>query len=103
MGTNYYIKEKNPYPYCEKSFKKIHIGKDSYNYAFALHIIPEMKLNCLDDWKEYWKDKTIISEYNKEISSDEMLSIIINSKDLKRRMICIKNAKYCDYIMDEFC
>lgn len=65
MGTNYYLRvpkdrpeeyerfaartyrdNPEPLPYVE-----LHIGKSSYGWCFALHVIPELDLNSLQDWE----------------------------------------------------
>ena len=70
MGTNYYLNIKDDV---------LHIGKSSGGWCFSLHVIPELNINNLDDWKNKWKNKSIIkNEYGDKISKKEMLDIITN-------------------------
>jgi hypothetical protein len=78
MGTNYYWYEKPNCDCCGRGYEPIHIGKSSGGWCFSLHIVPEMNINTLEDWKFAWvKDGSWIEdEYNKIISPFEMRSII---------------------------
>ncbi len=74
MSTNYYARSEYPLP-CE-----VHIGKSNMGWAFALHVIPELKIDSLDVWKEIWARPgvSIFDEYGREVTPDEMLSTIVN-------------------------
>lgn len=76
MGTNYYIESEPDCPTCGRPFEQMHIGKSSAGWCFSLHVIPELGLNGLEDWKKYWKGKTIRNEYGGEITEEQMVSII---------------------------
>ena len=69
MGTNYY---------WHKDGAKLHIGKSSGGWAFALHVYPELDINSLDDWKDFIHSGEIYDEYNDYVTPTEMLDIIIN-------------------------
>lgn len=75
MGTNYYIKL-DICPACNMPKEELHIGKSSAGWCFALHIIPEREINDLDDWFPIFKKGIIQNEYGKNISIDDMISII---------------------------
>lgn len=77
MGTNYYFQKRPPCKKCGREYPRIHIGKSSNCWHFALRIYPEMAINSLKDWKRIWRrNGKIFDEYDKEISWKEMESII---------------------------
>jgi hypothetical protein len=80
MGTNYYLFEKPDCKCCGRPFEPLHIGKSSGGWCFSLHVIPDYRINDLDDWRELWsKEGTIIrNEYDEAISVAEMEDIITN-------------------------
>lgn len=80
MGTNFYVTAEAPCPHCGRGGEQLHIGKSSGGWCFGLHIIPEMGINSLDDWKIFWQDKKITNEYNDVFSAEEMLSVITKRK-----------------------
>jgi hypothetical protein len=77
MGTNYYL-ERDICPHCKRSDERLHIGKSSAGWCFALHIDAEEGINSLDDWKALWSapDARIVDEYGRETSPEEMLEKI---------------------------
>jgi len=77
MGTNYYV-QIDKCKHCGRFSEEFHIGKSSAGWCFTLHIIPEMSIHTLGDWKKFWRDKTIADEYGRQLTEDEMLNIIIN-------------------------
>ncbi len=100
MGCNYYTIKKCE---CCGHEERKHIGKSSAGWVFALHIEPENGINSLEDWKKYWKDKTIINEYGEEITPDEMLDNITNRSHpngLSRLSHCVRHGDgtydYCE-------
>lgn len=56
MGTNYYLQEKPPCDKCGREFERLHIGQSSAGWCFALHVIPELGINNLADWKKRWEE-----------------------------------------------
>jgi len=91
MGTNYYLIKPSEL-LCNKcghdpDVQSIHIGKSSFGWCFGLHIIPELNIFSLDDWKREWsKDGVYIqNEYKEKISTEEMLKIITDRG----------NGRYC--------
>lgn len=78
MGTNYY--------HVAETFDnvpdRIHIGKSSGGWCFALHVDAEQNINGLDDWKNKFMaaNSHIVNEYGDTVSVDEMLDIILNRK-----------------------
>lgn len=91
MGTNYYLEQQPPCPTCGREFDRLHIGKSSAGWCFALHVIPELGINNLDDWKAKWVGKKIFDEYGDEVSHKAMISCITD-----RRWGC-ENTKF-DYL-----
>lgn len=76
MGTNFYL-EYDPCATCGHAVERLHIGKSSAGWCFALHVTDEIK--SLDDWKAQWaKGGTIHNEYNEAVSVDEMLRTIMD-------------------------
>ena len=86
MGTNYYLGEKDPCRECGRPYEQLHIGKSSFGWHFSLHVIPEMEINNLEDWKKVWKGKKIFDEYGLKISWVKMLSIITERKGTNNSM-----------------
>lgn len=82
MGTNYYYERasKGPCPECghEDEAPRLHIGKSSAGWVFALHVIPEEGLNTLDDWEALWNRPggQIRNEYGDHVAPESMQSII---------------------------
>jgi hypothetical protein len=75
MGTNYYLRQ-NACDHCGRSDEKLHIGKSSGGWCFSLHVIPEMNIRNIDDWREHWVKGRIFDEYGTEVSAAEMESVI---------------------------
>lgn len=86
MGTNYYLvyEEKPPCSACCRPFevRREHIGKSSWGWMFSLHVIPELGINELDDWKREWsKPGTFIeNEYGEKLEPEKLLSIITDRR-----------------------
>jgi hypothetical protein len=58
-----------------KESGRIHIGKSSGGWCFALHVTDTIR--SLEDWKAKWDEGGVIrDEYGEEKSPDEMLRII---------------------------
>lgn len=85
MGTNYYA-EQTGCSECGHTPEPLHIGKSSAGWAFTLHVIPEMGLNCLMDWIQYMirPDITIRDEYGRTITSTQMRDVI-SKRDFEHR------------------
>lgn len=79
MGTNYYLEEKAPCGECGREFDRLHIGKSSGGWVFALHIHPEIGINDLPDWVDRWKKPgaRIFDEYGKQVDPKDMLLVIM--------------------------
>jgi hypothetical protein len=71
MGTNYYMKTE-PCTHCGRGPSKLHIGKSSGGWCFALNTHPDEGINSLADWQERWKHGVIRDEYGALISPDAM-------------------------------
>lgn len=79
MGTNYYLTERAPCEHCGRGDHRIHIGKSSAGWHFALHGIPERGLMDLESWRALFeRAHKIEDEYGVALSPGEMLSIITN-------------------------
>lgn len=108
MSVNYYLKtgkKKKIYNNGVESLieEKIHIGKFNFGWKFCLHIIPEMNLNELKDWKPLLKSGKIFDEYGVKISYDEIMNYIksppfpfINTiQDEYCKVDTLDNKAYC--------
>ena len=84
MGTNYYLRTgKKITKTCDCGFEHeldeaLHIGKSSHGWKFVLHIIPERGINELEDWKELFKTGKIFDEYDRAVSTEDMMDCILN-------------------------
>ena len=77
MSTNYYAHIDLGGPVV-----KLHIGKSSAGWCFALHVTDE--ITSLDDWRKAWRCPwvTIVDEYGDVITTDAMVSTITDTYDL---------------------
>ena len=72
MGTNYYaITNRKIKVTCDCGFEheineRLHIGKNSYGWMFALQCIPEKGIFELKDWMPILKEAQIKDEYDEE-------------------------------------
>lgn len=74
MGTNYYWEP--VCPNCNQPLpdaERLHIGKSSAGWVFALHVYPEKHIDDLPDWAEWFRKGRIRNEYGDEIAPDRML------------------------------
>jgi hypothetical protein len=78
MGTNYYVSAQ-PCAHCGRGPDRLHIGKSSGGWCFSLHVIPELDINSLDDWRREWNKPgiRIFDEYGTDVSMQEMEKIIL--------------------------
>ncbi len=77
MGTNYYL-HRDCCPHCGRGDDRLHIGRSSAGWCFALHVDHEEGINSLDDWKAIWSlpNAKIIDEYGRQHTPEEMLATI---------------------------
>lgn len=78
MGTNYYL-EFEACAACGHPKDRMHIGKSSMGWVFALHVYPDKGIRDLPDWVALF-DKTgtrIVDEYRQEIGTRDMLLKIV--------------------------
>lgn len=54
MGMNFYLHDKPACQCCNRPYEPLHIGKSSFGWCFALHVIPELGVNDLKDWEKLW-------------------------------------------------
>lgn len=66
MGLNFYavISESRPCEHCGRYDvrERLHIGKSSAGWCFSLHVIPEMGIHSLDDWKTFLQQGDVFIE-----------------------------------------
>lgn len=80
MGTNFYLEEKPRCPTCgSKPEGRIHIGKSSGGWVFALNTHPDLGINDLPDWIDRWEKEgaSIWNEYGEYLTPKEMLYVIM--------------------------
>lgn len=82
MGCNYYLLQPSC-GHCGKSGDRLHIGKSSAGWVFAVHLIPERNLNCLNDWIQFIKVNTgigwtLVDENDKPITLSDLVNTITN-------------------------
>jgi hypothetical protein len=77
MGTNYYL-ERDICSHCGRSDARLHIGKSSAGWCFALHVDADEGVNSLTDWQDLWSapNARIVDEYGSEHSPEQMLETI---------------------------
>ena len=85
MGCNFYwIPQDKVCPTCgHNPSDRLHIGKSSYGWVFALHIIPEKGINTLYDWirRMLEPESEIRDEYGHPHTVENMLGIIMARGD----------------------
>ncbi len=82
MSTNYYFHKPDEAPCgaCGRGHDPLHIGKSSFGWTFALHVIPELGLNDWPDWERFLRDTDgeIRDEYQETLSLDDLREIVTN-------------------------
>ena len=80
MGTNYYWIA-DVCEHCQRVEEKLHIGKSSCGWVFALRVYPDRGINSLYDWMKVWfaaqKPGKIENEYGEVVTRDAMLQCIV--------------------------
>lgn len=108
MSTNYYA--------CDLSGNRLHVGKSSAGWAFALRVYPFEGINSLQDWKQRFEATgcVIKDEYERVVTPDQMMKIITDRSwgdegpaQLRRVRVdgkhCIGHGGTWDVIAGEFC
>src|SRR3990167_3726027 len=108
MSTNYYLYTKPDCECCGRPFERMHIGDSSCGWCFSLHVIPELGINTLDDWRALWSKPGayIRDEYGNRVYPDYLENVITQRGDNPLR----QNYRYCighgdgpwDYIVGDF-
>ena len=83
MGTNYYFYPFKQCPECGREVERVHIGKSSGGWCFALHVMPEEGVNTWSDWQDFfknYKESYIKDEYGQRITVDELKSVVEDRK-----------------------
>lgn len=122
MGTNYYYTTREELPderitlagHKVRVYKnhRLHIGKSSAGWAFALHVYPEDYPRNYDHWIDMLHDGgrgRIVDEYGEELTVEEMLAVILERGDPgelrhhpKDGEHCIAQATTFDYCIGDF-
>lgn len=79
MGTNYYML-RDACEKCGRSDDRLHIGKSSAGWCFALHVIPEDGINDWPDWLERLKQPGVViqNEYGEVVTLDKLTATVMN-------------------------
>src|SRR6478609_6654782 len=78
MGTNFYWLEKPPCPTCGHEPERLHIGKSSAGWVFALRSHSDLQIHDLSDWVErFYLSPHIVDEYGRAVTPGEMLTTIM--------------------------
>lgn len=86
MGTNYYL-EGQGCPTCKRpTGDRLHIGKSSAGWHFALQVLPDLGITDLQDWLLLLiaPDASIKDEYGKEVTLARMLEIILKRNHVEK-------------------
>jgi hypothetical protein len=110
MGTNYYlVEQEEKCPHCGRADegKRLHIGKSSAGWVFALHVIPEEGLNCLLDWERKFQEPgwKILDEYGRETEAVWLQTLIAGKAAAGKRersSWCLGNDGTCDLLPGVF-
>jgi hypothetical protein len=105
MGTNYYATIKgNPCPTCghDPDSRKLHIGKSSSGWCFALHVEPNNP-NFPSNWGE-WIDLlgghnvTIHDEYDDEYTLERLMKVVAHRDwAIKREVLPKRYLSWDDF------
>lgn len=84
MGTNYYLHvlKDDACAHCKRpaTIERLHIGKSSAGWCFALHVIPERNLRDLVDWVLLMAfappGTEIKDEYGRSTTFNELMEVI---------------------------
>ena len=75
MGTNYYTIKRCDHCHHEE---RLHVGRSSYGWCFALATHPSIGIASLDDWRRKFAEDgiTIEDEYGQTMTVPEMITEI---------------------------
>jgi hypothetical protein len=75
MGTNYYTTK--TCGHCQHE-DRLHIGKSSVGWCFALNTHQDKGITSLDDWRKKFAEVgvVIVDEYERRVTVEDMLSTI---------------------------
>lgn len=80
--TNGYVWNKTYYKDLDELnndyYITLHVGKSSYGWNFLLCLYPELNINSLDDWKEFFTNNFVLAynEYDEVVNIPDLLDII---------------------------
>ena len=97
MGTNYYI-ELERCPCCGHAKTVFHIGKSSYGWAFALHVIPEQGLDSWEAWTGLLERRGVVirDEYGEEVPYQEFVRVVTERDTNFRPLVhCPPGEGFC--------
>ena len=82
MGTNYYLYiRSNHCEHCGRvDEEKLHIGKSSAGWVFALKLYPDRGIDSLDDWRKKLHEGIIRDNYGNMITLEAMIQCITDRR-----------------------
>ena len=85
MGWNYYM-ERNRCPHCGRG-DRVHIGKSSAGWVFALRRYKNENVLELSDWIRLWLEPgvRILNEDGEEVSVGDMVQIVMDRNGPEKR------------------
>ena len=107
MGTNYYAVKKKP-----TIASPLHIGKSSMGWRFLFHEVNKgtceydynLEIHTFEQWKEYLesnKDIVILDEYDREITTKELLDLIQEKQKITNKDDFLYNKNVNGYRFSE--
>ena len=75
MGTNYYVAS-NLCECCDRYDEDYHIGKSSQGWAFSFRGYRPERLVSWAAWKEFLRDKVIMTEYDERVDYDWFVKFV---------------------------
>jgi len=75
VSTNFYFVKK-PCPHCGVGGTKLHIGKSSAGWCFALHVYPEYQIRTLQDWQRVFQEGEIQAESGEVMDVERFLEVV---------------------------
>lgn len=82
MGTNYYVSVEPPCEHCGRGGENLHVGKQSFGWAFLFAAYPERMLTSAKSWREFLQATTapLVDEYGETIDKDRFWKMVDANK-----------------------
>ena len=82
MGTNYYVPAPPPCGSCGRPHEAIHIGKQSFGWAFGWDLLPDDEdgeATTQAGWWAYLEGKPIEDEYGRPVTLDNLRALVAST------------------------